>query len=115
MLLRTTFSIPLVSLILASPIAVNAGRLMQGPMVGNIDSNSATIWARVAGESELSIRYSAHSNFSDAKVTEPVQSLSENDYCVSSKIEGLEANQKIVTSIDRDGLADGVVVKEEKK
>ena len=76
---------------------------MQGPMVGNIDSNSATIWARVAGESELSIRYSAHSNFSDAKVTEPVQSLSENDYCVSSKIEGLEANAYYYYQVLLDG------------
>ena len=76
---------------------------MQGPMVGVIDSSSVTIWVRVAGEREVTIRYSEHSNFSDAKITEPIRALEQNDYCVFSKIEGLEANAYYYYQVLLDG------------
>ena len=87
---------------------MNAGQLMQGPMVGAIDSTSASIWARVAGEKKLSIRYSDHPKFKDSKTTAPIQAMSENDYCVFTKIEGLDPNTYYYYQVLLDGepLAD---------
>ena len=85
-------SLLLCSAIAAFATAVHASpRLMQGPMMGNIEPTSATIWARVAGEADFSVRYSANSDFSDAKVTPAVHASAENDYCVEVTIEGLKS------------------------
>ncbi|MGY8693042.1 MAG: PhoD-like phosphatase N-terminal domain-containing protein [Verrucomicrobiia bacterium] len=88
---------------MASPLAMDAGQLMQGPMVGAIDSSSASIWARVAGEKKLSIRYSDHPKFKDSKTTAPIQAMSENDYCVFTKIEGLDPNTYYYYQVLLDG------------
>ena len=66
MLFRSKISLPLLTL-MVPPLALNANQLMQGPMVGAIDSNGATIWARVAGEKALRIRYSERPSFSESK------------------------------------------------
>ena len=76
---------------------------MQGPMVGAIDSDSATIWARVAGEGDFSIRYSEHPSFSNAKETAPIAATPANDYCVETIIEGLDANSYYYYQVLLDG------------
>ncbi|MEM9160096.1 MAG: alkaline phosphatase D family protein [Verrucomicrobiota bacterium] len=63
-----------------------APRLMQGPMLGNVTTDSATIWARVGGEHELSIRYSESPMFIDAKETAPVKATAANDFCVTTEL-----------------------------
>ncbi|MCH6255724.1 alkaline phosphatase D family protein [Puniceicoccaceae bacterium K14] len=77
-------------------LAVNASavatpRLMQGPMIAKLDENSATIWARVAGEHAFSIEYSKRANFENSEVTRAISPDASNDYCVQAKIENLEA------------------------
>ncbi len=110
MLFRLEISFSTLFLLLVSPLALSAGQLMQGPMVGAIHSNSASIWARVAGEKELSIRYSEHPKFKDSKTTASIQALAENDYCVFSKIEGLNPNTYYYYQVLLDGepLADNL-------
>ncbi|RPF78931.1 MAG: hypothetical protein CBC31_005690, partial [Verrucomicrobia bacterium TMED71] len=68
---------------------MSKGRLMQGPMVGSIESESVTIWARVAGPSVLNIRYSDQPSFFNAQLTSQIIATKENDYCVTAKIDGL--------------------------
>lgn len=68
-----------------------APKVMQGPMLGHVDENSARIWARIAGEADVSVLYSKSSNFTDAIETPAVRALAENDYCIQANIEGLEA------------------------
>lgn len=76
---------------------------MQGPMVGTIESESVTIWARVAGTSVLNIRYSDHPSFFNAQLTSPIIATAENDYCVTAKIEGLKPNSFYYYQVLVDG------------
>lgn len=103
MQLRAKISLSLLTLLTATPLALNAGRLMQGPMVGAIDAHSATVWARVAGEGDFSIRYSEHPSFSNALETEPIAATADNDYCVQAKMDGLDANSYYYYQVLIDG------------
>ncbi len=79
------------------------GRLMQGPMVGSIESDQITVWARAAGESVINIRYSSHPNFLNAQLTTPVFATAAEDYCVTVTIDDLEANSFYYYQILVDG------------
>ncbi|MDQ8182112.1 alkaline phosphatase D family protein [Pelagicoccus sp. SDUM812005] len=83
--------------------ATAAPKLMQGPMLGHVDQSSAQIWARVAGEANLSILYSESPRFTDARETPPVRALAENDYCVRATIDGLEAGSFYYYQVLVDG------------
>lgn len=83
--------------------AIAGPQIMQGPMLGHVDQNSAKIWARVAGEADLSILYSESPRFTDAKTTTAVRALPENDYCVQASIEGLNAGSFYYYQILIDG------------
>ncbi|MDQ8198064.1 alkaline phosphatase D family protein [Pelagicoccus enzymogenes] len=83
--------------------AVAAPKLMQGPMLGHVDQNSAQIWARVAGEANLSILYSESPSFTDARESAPVRALPQNDYCVQATIDGLEAGSFYYYQVLVDG------------
>jgi len=61
-------------------------------MVATITPDSVTIWARAAGSSVINIRYSDHPNFFNAQITPPVIAAAEDDYCVTTRIEGLQPN-----------------------
>ena len=93
---------PLVILI-AAPLLMSKGRLMQGPMVGSIESESVTIWARVAGPSVLNIRYSDQPSFFNAQLTSQIIATKENDYCVTAKIDGLRPNSFYYYQVLVDG------------
>lgn len=80
-----------------------APKLMQGPMLGHVDQHSAQIWARVAGEAELSVLYSKSPRFTEAQATPTVRALAENDYCVQASISGLEAGSSYYYQILIDG------------
>lgn len=88
---------------LAAVLATAAPKLMQGPMLGHVDQSSAQIWARVAGEADLSILYSESPRFTDARETTPIRALAENDYCVQATIDGLEAGSFYYYQILVDG------------
>lgn len=87
----------------AALVATAAPKLMQGPMLGHVDQSSAQVWARVAGEADLSILYSKSPRFTDARETAPVRALAENDYCVQATIDGLEAGSFYYYQILVDG------------
>ncbi len=90
-------------ILITSPLLMSQGRLMQGPMVGSIESESVTIWARVAGPSLLNVRYSDHPSFFNAQLTAPIIASAENDYCVTAKIEGLKPNSFYYYQVLVDG------------
>ncbi len=92
MLHKTKSLLALATLIALAPLTLFAGRVMQGPMVGTIESDRVTIWARVAGESVVNVRYSNHPNFINAQITGPVMATAENDYCINTEITGLKPN-----------------------
>ncbi len=74
-------------------------------MLGAVSSNSASVWSRVAGEHDVSIRYSKSSNFTEFEETPSIRSLAENDYCVTQTIEGLTPG----TYYHYQVLVDGIV------
>lgn len=88
---------------IAAYSAFAAPKLMQGPMLGHLDQNSARIWARVAGEAEISILYSKSKSFKDAQRSPSVYATAENDYCVHATIDGLEAGSFYYYQILVDG------------
>ena len=87
----------------AIPAYSKGGRLMQGPMVGAIESDQITVWARAAGESVINIRYSAHPNFLSAQLTSPVFASAEEDYCVTITINDLDPNSFYYYQVLVDG------------
>lgn len=91
------------AVVLATPLLMSGGRLMQGPMVANIKPESVTIWARTAGANVVNIRYSDHPNFFNAQLTPPVIATAEDDYCVTTQIEGLQPNSFYYYQILVDG------------
>jgi len=90
---KSRFSILIASLaaMLFTDAALAAPRLMQGPMVGAVTQNTAKIWARVAGEHELSFRYSETPTFHEATTTEAILATAANDHCVEIELSGLKA------------------------
>lgn len=106
--LTTYLKIALSALLLSAVTSAWASpRLMQGPMIGELDENSATIWARVAGGHAFSIEYSAHQNFEDSQFTTPIMPTAENDFCVQTKVEGLDAGEFYYYRVILDGQAVG--------
>ncbi len=78
------------ALLLLSNGVSAAPKLMQGPMLGVVNHNSAKIWARVGGEYELSIRYSESPKFENAITTKAIKASPENDYCVETTLNHLK-------------------------
>lgn len=96
-------SFALLSASALASVSLAAPKLMQGPMLGHVDEDSAKIWARVAGEAELSVVYSTSSGFNEALTSEPVLAKAENDYCVQVEIDGLEAGSFYYYKVLVDG------------
>ncbi|MBC2604884.1 alkaline phosphatase D family protein [Pelagicoccus albus] len=88
---------------ITASIGFASPKIMQGPMLGHVDQDSAQIWARIAGEAEVSILYSESANFSNAKQTPAVKALAENDYCIKANIDGLEAGSFYYYQVLIDG------------
>lgn len=80
-----------------------APKLMQGPMLGHVDEDSAKIWARVAGEADFTVVYSTNSNFTESLSSQPVRARAENDYCVQVEIDDLEAGSFYYYKVLVDG------------
>ena len=93
-----------VAVALALTVAMQAApRLMQGPMLGAVDHDSAKIWARVGGEHELSVRYSESSSFKNAITTKAIKASPENDYCVEIELSHLKYGSFYYYQILLDG------------
>ncbi|GMW00881.1 MAG: phosphodiesterase/alkaline phosphatase D [Candidatus Hydrogenedentota bacterium] len=74
----------------AAPSKEGNPRLMQGPMIGWVAPDSATIWVRASGPFECSIEYAEDERFSEPKKTDPVVATKANDYCLTISISGLK-------------------------
>ena len=76
---------------------------MQGSMVGSIESDKITLWARAAGESTVNIRYSSNPNFLTDQFTPPVFASAEEDYCITVTVDNLEPNSFYYYQVLVDG------------
>ena len=95
--------ISFLALAILIPAYSKGGRLMQGPMVGSIESNKITLWARTASECAINIRYSSHPNFLNARLTSSVFASAEEDYCVTVTVDNLEPNSFYYYQVLVDG------------
>ena len=87
---RVAIAIATLASTLLTSAAFAAPRLMQGPMLGAVTPTTAKIWARVAGEHQLAIRYSETPTFHEAITTQPVLATSSNDFCVEIELTDLK-------------------------
>lgn len=101
--LSTFLKTSLATLCLVGASVFASPRLMQGPMIGELSDDSATIWARVAGEHEYSIEYSEHANFENSKITPAIKATAKSDFCVQAKIKGLEGGEYYYYRVLLDG------------
>lgn len=95
--------ISFLALAILIPAYSKGGRLMQGPMVGSIESDKITLWARTAGERAINIRYSSHPNFLNARLTSSVFASAEEDYCITVTVDNLEPNSFYYYQVLVDG------------
>ena len=65
-------------------------RLLQGPMLGAVTSNSIRIWVRVGDEFEVTVAVSRSPRFDDPRVTAPVRARAEDDLAVTVPVDDLQ-------------------------
>ncbi len=70
-------------------------RLMQGPMVGWVRSESAVIWVRLSGPFEVSIEYSTDSFFEKSRLSERVRVTKELDYTAVIELDHLDPDTTV--------------------
>jgi alkaline phosphatase D len=82
-------------------------RLMQGPMVGAVESEKALIWVRASGPFSVSIRYTVSGDTNAIPAQSRAQTAAkENDYCVTIPLENLLPDTRYDYWIEIDGAAD---------
>jgi len=84
-------------------------RVMQGPMVGAVDTDEAKIWARVSGEFSCQVRYATNPDFTGAKTSEAGQAAKGNDYCVTLRVKDLEPGTTYFYRVLVNGSADSYI------
>ncbi len=68
-------------------------RLMQGPMVGSVQQDSALLWLRASGRFPVAVRYADNPALKRAVLTPPVTASPENDYIARIALEGLQPDR----------------------
>jgi len=70
--------------------ATGTPRVMQGPMLGPVDSAVASVWVRGSGPHEYRIEYSTRRDFAGSERSEPVTASKSDDYTMVIRIGGLK-------------------------
>ena len=68
---------------------VGEPRVLQGPMVGAVESDMIRIWARVTGEHEVVVEYGIDPFLSDFRRSRSVVAKAEDDFTVVVELKGL--------------------------
>jgi len=74
----------------AEPSKEGNPRLMQGPMMGWVSPDTATIWVRASGPFECLIEYSESEAFESPNKTAPLMAKKVDDYCLAFSLTGLK-------------------------
>lgn len=67
-------------------------RVLQGPMVGAVEPDSALIWLRCGNQAEVRIAFSDNPQFTGMLLSEPVTATAENDFVAVVRLSGLKAS-----------------------
>jgi alkaline phosphatase D len=81
-------------------------RVMQGPMVGTVTSDSAKIWLRLSGEYQLVIEYGTDFELSSLEATEPVVARKASDYVTVVTLDNLEPATRYFYRVLVNGAGD---------
>ena len=81
-------------------------RAMQGPMVGNIQSGSFTVWIRTSWTFPVQVAYSLDETFANEELTQPVTPEKASDYCVKVKVDNLRPDTRYYYRLVIDGKGD---------
>lgn len=69
-------------------------RLLQGPMVGAVTTDSAWIWSRSNDPWEIKILYDTAYPFTNLRSTEPVRARKQEDYIVKCHLTGMSSGPR---------------------
>lgn len=64
-------------------------RVMQGPMLGPVESAAASIWVRGSGPFEYRIEYSTQRDFTGSQHSDPITASKADDYTMVFRVDGL--------------------------
>jgi len=81
-------------------------RLLDGPMVGATTPESFTIWSRASGAFDVAVEYATQRDFADARISEPVAAVQDNDLCTRIRVDGLQPDTAYYYRIKTDGIDD---------
>lgn len=81
-------------------------RALQGPMVGAPTANALRVWVRTSGTFDVALEVATRRDFSDVRVSTPVQANASNDFCVAPMIEGLAPATAYFYRFKFDGVLD---------
>lgn len=85
-------SLPHIALQSALASATGYPRLLNGPMVGSMGTSSSLLWMRASGRYPVSVLYGRLPDLSDARRSEPVDAVPENDFVVRASLSGLQSD-----------------------
>jgi len=101
--LTTVLSILTLSADPANPSISGKARLMQGPMIGAVNKNSALIWTRLSGPHEQVVLYGETPDRTSMKRSNSSLARAETDYTIHFRLEGLKPDTTYYYSIEVDG------------
>lgn len=81
-------------------------RLMEGPMIGAVTSDSITFWGRASGEFEVDVEYSTDPQFRAPLRSQAVRATADSDYTVRVTVACLAPATRYYYRLRVDGVAD---------
>jgi alkaline phosphatase D len=81
-------------------------RLMEGPMVGAVTSDSITFWGRASGDFDVEVEYSTDPNFAKPLRSGAVRAAAETDHTVRITVTGLAPATRYFYRLRVDGILD---------
>lgn len=91
---------------LAAKSERGSARLMQGPMLGAVDSDSFLVWMRASWTWDIQVLYSTTPDMADAQATTVVTAAKADDYCVTLRVDGLKPDTQYYYRFLIDGGED---------
>ncbi len=88
-----------------SPV-VEYRRIMQGPMLGAVSTETAKIWCRVSGEFPVQIEYSVRSDMESAVTSPPLGATRSSDFTAQIQLAGLKPGTEYYYRVLVDGKVD---------
>jgi alkaline phosphatase D len=90
----------------ARPSPTGTYRLMQGPMMGAVGPDEATIWLRTSAPVRVEIEYATNPAMADARRSAPLMPERGTDFVVKPQLRGLLPNTRYYYRVRLDGAPD---------